>query len=137
MSERGRVEHLNPEQLPRNPAYTNVVAVGGPAKTVYVGGQNAVTASGEIVGKGDIAAQSEQIYRNIVVALAAAGAELEHLIKLNIYIVEGQPLQPGFEAWQRVWGGRPNPPVITGVFVSALAHPDFLAELDAVAVVPG
>jgi enamine deaminase RidA (YjgF/YER057c/UK114 family) len=136
MIERGRVEHLYPEQLPRNPVFTNVVAVSGPVKTVYVGGQNAVTASGEIVGKGDIGAQSEQIYRNVEVALAAADAGLEHIIKLNILLVQGQPLQPGYEVWQRVWGDRPNPPLVTAAFVSALAHPDFLVELDAVAVVP-
>lgn len=137
MSERGRVEHLNPEQLPQNPAFSNVVAVSGPVKTVYVGGQNAVTASGEIVGKGDIAAQTEQIFRNLEAALAAAGAGLEHVIKWNIFVVHGQPLQPGFEVFQRRWGSRPNPPLVTGVFVSALAHPEFLAEIDAVAVVPG
>lgn len=50
MSERGRVEHLNPEELPRNPAFTQVVAVSGPVTTVLVGGQNGVTASGEIAG---------------------------------------------------------------------------------------
>jgi enamine deaminase RidA (YjgF/YER057c/UK114 family) len=136
MNEQGRVEHLNPEGLPQNPAFSNVVAVTGPAKTVYVGGQNAVTASGEIVGKGDIGAQTEQIFRNLETALESAGAKLEHIIKWNIYVVDGQPLQPGFEVFQREWGRRPNPPLITGVMVSALAHPDFLVEIEAVAVIP-
>lgn len=136
MTERATVEHLNPEGLPRNPAFTNVVAVTGPATTVYVGGQNAVTEAGEVVGKDDIGAQTEQIFRNLQTALAAAGAELEHVIKWTIYVVDGQPVEPGFEAFQRVWGRRPNPPVITVVMVAGLAHPDFLAELEAVAVVP-
>jgi enamine deaminase RidA (YjgF/YER057c/UK114 family) len=136
MSQTATVQHLNPEELSHNPAFTNVVAVHGPATTVYVGGQNAVTASGEIVGKDDIAAQTAQVLRNLEIALAAAGAGLEHVIKWNLFVVEGQPLQPGFEVFQRVWGSRPNPPVITAAFVSALAHPDFLVELDAVAVVP-
>lgn len=132
----GAVQHLNPDTLPKNPAFTNVVVVTGPVKTVYIGGQDAVDAAGAIVGKGDIAAQSEQVMRNIQAALAAAGADLEHVIKWNVYIVQGQSLQPGFEAFQRVWGSRPNPPTITGLFVAALAHPDFLVEIDAVAVVP-
>ncbi|HEX2048883.1 MAG TPA: RidA family protein [Acidimicrobiales bacterium] len=130
------VEHLNPEQLPKNPAFTNVVTVTGPARTVYVGGQNGVTASGEIVGRGDIAAQMEQVFRNLEAALAAAGARLDHVVKWNVYVVEGQPLQPAFEVFQRVWGQRPNPPLITLVIVSGLAHPDLLVELEAVAVVP-
>ena len=136
MSQPVSVEHLNPEQLPRHPAFTNVVAVTGPAKTIYVGGQNAVTASGEIVGNGDIVAQTEQVFRNLEAALAAAGARLEHVIKWNIYVVEGQPLQPAFAVFQRVWAQRGEPPLITLAVVSALARPEFLLEVDAVAVAP-
>ena len=51
-------------------------------------------------------------------------------------MVEGQSLQAGFAAFQNAWPQTPNPPAITGVFVSALAHPDFLVEMDAVTVVP-
>jgi enamine deaminase RidA (YjgF/YER057c/UK114 family) len=70
------------------------------------------------------------------VALAAGAADPEHIIKLNIYVVEGQPLQAGFDAFQNAWPQTPNAPAITVVFVSALAHPEFLVEIDAVAVVP-
>jgi hypothetical protein len=51
-------------------------------------------------------------------------------------VVAGQPLQVGFGVFQRVWGQRPNPPAITGMYVAGLANPAFLAEIDAVAVVP-
>lgn len=132
----GAVQHLNPDTLAKNPAFTNVVVVTGPVKTIYIGGQDAFDASGTIVGKGDITAQTEQVMRNIQAALEAAGAGLEHVIKWNVYVVQGQPLQRGFEVFQRVWGRRPNPPAITGMFVAELAHPDFLVEIDAVAVVP-
>jgi enamine deaminase RidA (YjgF/YER057c/UK114 family) len=130
------VQHLNPDTLNKNPAFTNVVVVTGPVKTVYIGGQDAVDASGAIVGKGDIGAQTEQVMLNIQAALEAAGAGLEHVIKWNVYMVQGQPIEPGFAVFQRVWGRRPNPPAITGMFVAALAHPDFLVEIDVVAVVP-
>jgi enamine deaminase RidA (YjgF/YER057c/UK114 family) len=132
----GSVQHLSPEGLPNNPAFTNVVVVSGAVKTIYIGGQDAVDASGAIVGKGDLKAQTEQVFQNLQTALAAAGASLEHVIKWNIYIVQGQPLQAGFEVFQRVWGRRPHPPAITGLFVAGLANPDFLVEIDAVAVVP-
>jgi enamine deaminase RidA (YjgF/YER057c/UK114 family) len=132
----GSVRYINPDSLIKNPAFTNVVVVEGNVKTVYIGGQDAINASGEIVGKGDIVAQTEQTLANLRVALAAGGAEPEHIIKLNIYVVEGQPLQAGFDAFQNAWPEVPNAPAITLVFVSALAHPDFLVEIDAVAVVP-
>ncbi|MGE0540297.1 MAG: RidA family protein [Dehalococcoidia bacterium] len=131
-----QVQHLNPQGLHQNPAFSQVVTVSGAVRTVYVGGQNAVDASGSVVGKGDIAAQTEQVFRNLEIALAAGGASLEHVIKWTIYIVQGQPLGPGLAVFQRVWGTRPNPPVISGLYVAGLANPDFLVELDAVAVVP-
>ncbi|HEX5808924.1 MAG TPA: RidA family protein [Anaerolineales bacterium] len=133
---KGQVQYINPPDLHKNPAFTNVVSVTGPSKTVYVGGQNAVDLTGNIVGKGDLKTQTEQILTNIQAALAAAGARLEHVVKWNLYVVQGQPLQEGFEVFQRVWGNRPNPPAISLAIVAGLAHPDFLAEMDAIAVVP-
>jgi enamine deaminase RidA (YjgF/YER057c/UK114 family) len=135
-STHAQIQHINPDGLIKSPAFTNVIAVTGPVKTVYIGGQDAVDSSGAIVGKGDIKQQTEQVFKNLQAALKAGGAELEHVIKWNVYLVQGQPLQPGFEVFQQVWGRRPNPPAITGVFVFALANPDFLVEMDAIAVVP-
>jgi enamine deaminase RidA (YjgF/YER057c/UK114 family) len=135
-SHSGRVEYLNPDGLVRNPAFTNVAVVSGPVRTIYVGGQDAVTAEGEIVGTGDLVAQTAQVLANIETALAAAGAGLEHVVKWSLFVVEGQDLRAGFRVFQQVWGDRPNPPLITGAFVKGLAHPDFLVEMDAVAVVP-
>jgi enamine deaminase RidA (YjgF/YER057c/UK114 family) len=133
---RGEVNYINPDDLPKNPAFTNVVTVTGPVKTIYIGGQDAVDSSGAIIGKGDLKAQTEQILKNIQVALSAAGARPEHVIKWTIYVLQGQSVQEGYAAFQSVWGNLPNPPVITVVFVAGLGHPDFLAEIDAVAVVP-
>ena len=136
MSQDGQVQYINPAGLNKNPAFTNVIVVSGHMKTVYVGGQDAVDASGNTIGKGDIKAQTEQVLKNIQAALAAGGAGLEHVIKWNLYIVQGQSLREGFESFQNFWGRRPNPPAITAAFVSGLAHPDFLLEMDAIAVVP-
>ena len=132
----GMVQHINPTSLNKNSAYTNVIVVSGSVKTVYVGGQDSVDSSGTIVGKGDFRAQAEQVLNNVQAALAAAGADLHHVVKWNIFILQGHDLRIGFEAFQRAWGNRSNPPTITGVFVSGLAHPDFLLEMDAIAVVP-
>jgi enamine deaminase RidA (YjgF/YER057c/UK114 family) len=130
------VEFLNPDGLSRNPAFSNVAVVSGSVRTIYVGGQDAIDGDGTIVGIGDIAAQTEQVLRNLRTALAAAGAGPEHVVKWNVFIVEGQDFRAGYAAFQSVWGDRPNPPVITAAVVKGLAHPDFLVEMDAIAVVP-
>ncbi len=135
-STHAQIQHINPDDLSKNPAFTNLIVVTGPVKTVYIGGQDAVDASGNIIGKDNFTAQSEQVLKNIQVALAAAGAQLEHVIKWNIYVIHGQPLEAGFEVFQRVWGNRPNPPAVSMMFVPGLAHPDFLIEMDTIAVVP-
>ena len=133
---KGSVNHLNPEGLHKNPAYSQVVVTTGNVGTVYVGGQNAVDASGGVVGRGNIGAQAEQIFKNLQTALEAGGAKLDHVVKWNVYVVQGQPPMPAFEVFQRVWGNRPDPPLINVVFVSGLAHLDYLAEIEAVAVGP-
>lgn len=132
----GTIQYLNPDTLNQNPAFTNVIVVQGNVRTIYIGGQDAVDASGAIIGKGDIAAQTAQVLRNIELALAAVGADLEHIIKWTIYVVQGQEIAPGFAVFQQVWGQRSNPPAITMAFVAGLAHPDFLVEMDAIAAVP-
>ena len=90
-----------------------------------------------IVGEGDIAAQTAQVLRNIKTALSAAGAGPQHVVKWNLFVVEGQDITSGYAAFQTAWGQQTSPPpVITAAFVSALARPEFLVEMDAIAVVP-
>ena len=129
------VQHLNPEGMHSNPAFTQAVVVEGAARTIYVGGQIAVAANGSIVGAGDLAAQSEQVFANMETVLRAAGATIHDVIKFTLFFVQGQDIGPGFAVYQRVWGQHPNPPAVTAAFVGALAHPDFLLEMEAIAVV--
>lgn len=130
-----QIQHLNPEGLIHNPAFTNVVTVQGNAKTIYIGELNANNASSEIVGKGDLKAQTEQVMKNMEIALQAAGASWENLIKWTIYLVQGQDIQPGFEVFQKVWANRPNPPLVTMQYVVGLGNPDYLIGIEAIAVV--
>jgi enamine deaminase RidA (YjgF/YER057c/UK114 family) len=88
------------------------------------------------VGKGDLGAQTEQILANIETALKAAGAGLEHVVKWTVFTVVSDDFGPGYRAFQRAWGDRPNPPLITAAVVMALGNPDWLIEMDAIAVVP-
>jgi len=128
-------QYFNPETLARNPAFTQAISVPAGARTVYVGGQNAVDASRNVVGRGDLCAQTRQSVTNLTLALESAGARLDDVVKCTIYLVAEQPLGAAFEAWRELWGPRENPPTISVVFVAALANPEFLIEIDAIAAV--
>jgi len=130
-----KIQHINPPGLINNPAFTNVITISGNAKTIYIGEQNSNNAAGEVVHKGDFKAQTVQVLNNIKTALQAAGADIDNIIKLTMYMVQGQSLQEGFEAFKETWGMLKNPPVITGIFVSALANPDYLIGIEVIAVV--
>lgn len=128
------ITHVNPEAMHNNPAFSQAVVIEGAAKTIYVGGQNAVDAAGQIVGAGDLAAQTEQTLKNVETVLAASGAGRDDIVKWTILVVQGQDINAGFGAFQRVWGPSARPPVITFAFVAGLANPEFLVEIEAIAV---
>jgi enamine deaminase RidA (YjgF/YER057c/UK114 family) len=130
------VVYISPDGLHKNPAYSQLVVTKGPVKTVYVGGQNATNKDGRVEGKGDLKAQAAQTLNNLKIALGAGGASLNNVIKWNVYIVQGQDAKIAFQALQEDLKKMPHPPIITGVYVAALAQPDFLLEMDAVAVIP-
>jgi enamine deaminase RidA (YjgF/YER057c/UK114 family) len=127
------VTHLNPAGLHRHPAFSQAVVVEGNVRTIYVGGQNAVSEDGQVVGVGDLPAQTERVFENLRTLLAASGAALRDIVKWTIYVVQGQDIGSGFAVFQRVWGDAP-PPAISVVSVAGLANPDFLVEIEAVAV---
>ena len=129
------VTYLNPPEMHRNPGYSQGVVVEAPARTVYVGGQNAVSADGQVVGAGDLAAQTERALQNLSTVLAAAGARLQDVVKLTVFLVQGQDFREGYGAFQRAWGDA-TPPAVSAALVSGLAHPDFLVEIEAIAVLP-
>ncbi len=130
------ITHLNPDGLPKNPAFSQAISIAGPHKTIYVGEQNAVDERGTIVGKGDVKTQTEQVFRNLRTALNAGGAKLKDVVTWKVYLVNGQSAREAFQVFQKEWGHNPNPPTVSVQFVSGLAHPDFLVGIDAVAVTP-
>jgi enamine deaminase RidA (YjgF/YER057c/UK114 family) len=127
------IEFLNPDELLKNPAFSQIAITKGTGNTIYIGGQNAITKDLEIIGKGDIAVQTEYVLKNIETALHACDATIEDLFKLTIYIVQGQDVRKGFEGAQVFLKKLKNPPVITGIIVAGLANPDYLVEIEAVA----
>lgn len=132
----GKVEFLNPPELPVNPAFTQVIAASGPVKTVYIGMQNAVDANRNLIGKGDIKAQTEQTLKNIDACLKAAGAERKHIVVWTIYIVDGQSAEDAFAAGAPWLRGLPHAPANNVIIVPRMGVPDFLIGIEVVAVVP-
>jgi enamine deaminase RidA (YjgF/YER057c/UK114 family) len=127
------VTHLNATGLPSNPSFSQAVVVDGPARTIYVGGQNAIEPDGTVAGA-DPGEQTRSALRNLEQVLVAAGAALEDVVSWSILMVAGQPLPAAFGAFQEVWGTRGPAPAITVAAVTALANPAFLVEISAIAV---
>lgn len=131
------IQHINPDELFQNSAYSHAVVAQGSGRTIYLGGQNAVSKEGTITAPGDIKAQSAQVMQNIVNVLEAADALPDHLVQLSIKIVQGQNLQEAFAGAQPFLSRLKHPPAVTMSFVAGLAQPDYLVEVDGIAFVPG
>jgi enamine deaminase RidA (YjgF/YER057c/UK114 family) len=84
------LERLNPAGLTTPEGYVHVVAVRG-GRTVHVAGQSAMNAELELIGPGDLAAQTEQALRNVATALAGAGAKMEDVVRATIHVVDWDP----------------------------------------------
>lgn len=128
----------NPEGLPKVDMYRQVSVATG-SKLVFVAGQVARDADNGTVGEGDLAAQIEQCYLNVGTALAEVGSSFGDVAKLTIYVVDWtidkMPLlAEGLARASAKLGVTPVPPG-TLVGVAALAEPDLLVEVEAVAVI--
>ena len=128
---------MNPPGLPEIELYRQVSVASG-SRMVFVAGQVARDAEGGPVGEGDYAAQAEQALLNVAKALEGAGASFDDVAKLTIYVVGLEPatmplLLEGMGRAYGRFGITPVPP-LTGVGVAALAEPDLLVEVEAVAV---
>ena len=82
-----RKQYLNPKEIFQSPFFTHTVSVSGPAKIVYVSGQVSYDRDGFVIGKDDMRAQSEQVFKCLTHNLKAAGATWSDVVKLNGYMV--------------------------------------------------
>lgn len=128
------VQFLAPAAVASIPGFSPVVKVTG-GQTVYISGQVALDASGKLVGRGDFRAQAQQVFENIKAALAAAGANFSHVVKLNIYVLDRTQL-PVLREVRDLYVNTQTPPASTLVEVRGLAQDDFLLEVEAIASLP-
>jgi 2-iminobutanoate/2-iminopropanoate deaminase len=112
--------------------YSHVVTVEG-TRTIYVSGQLARDRGGNAVGKGDMRAQLRQVGENVKAALEAAGASLGDLVKTTTFVTDIEEYFKHVDVRMAYFGAAL--PTSTTVEVRRLAHPDFLVEVEAIAVV--
>jgi enamine deaminase RidA (YjgF/YER057c/UK114 family) len=128
------IEFINPPELCPTFGWTHVVSSRG-GKTIHVSGQVGIDAAGKVVAKNDLKAQTEQAFRNIQIALAAAGARFDDVVKTSIFVVGLRAEHvPIIREVRGRYVSADHPPASTLVGVSALVGPDWLIEIEAVAV---
>jgi enamine deaminase RidA (YjgF/YER057c/UK114 family) len=120
--------------MPRSVGYSQLAIVTG-GTVVFIAGQVALDRSGNVVGENDYRAQIQQVFENLRAALEAAGGTLHDVIKLNTYLLDVSHLAEFREVRDR-YIDLENPPASTAIQVPRLFRPEFLVEIEAVAVVP-
>jgi reactive intermediate/imine deaminase len=128
-----QVKRTNPPALSKPTGYTHIVEVTGPAKTIYISGQIAYDKDGNLVGAGDMKAQAEQVFKNLEIALTAAGAKFSDVVKMNSYITDMSKVQAVRDVRAKYFAD--TAPASTFVQVAGLVRPALLLEIEVVAVV--
>ena len=128
---------FNPETMAKPTAGYSQVAEITDGKLVYIAGQVAIDRAGNLVGKDDFRAQVQQVFQNLKAAVEASGGDFHNVIKLNYYCAESvdPALVPAIREIRDKYVNTANPPVSTFVVVKRLVRPEWLIEVDAVAVV--
>ena len=125
---------LNPATMPQPVGYTQVVDVPG-GRTIYIAGQIALDPKGQVVGPGDLHAQTVQVFENLGAALTAVGATFRQVVKFNYYLLDITQIAVVRRVRDQYIDTQ-QPPASTAVEVRRLFRDDFLIEVDAIAVVP-
>ena len=125
---------INPPELGTPPGYSQVVEVSA-RRLVFIAGQTALDADGNIVGRNDFAAQADQVFRNLGVALGASRCTAANLVKLTVFLTDMSHLGLYREARNRFFTTvtPPAAPAVTLVEVSKLYGAEFMIEIEAIA----
>lgn len=130
-----QIEFFRPEALVSSPAFSHVALVPPGMATVYLGGQNAVDAGGQLVGAGDIAAQAAKAMDNAVTALAAAGAQLRDVVQWTVVMAQDSDINAAYGAIAPRLASE-EPPLVVASLVAGLGMPGALIEISAIAAIP-
>jgi enamine deaminase RidA (YjgF/YER057c/UK114 family) len=133
-------EFLSPKTLPPpGPAGYSHIAKVNQGTIVYVSGQVPIDASGKLIGEGDFEAQVEQVFRNLKLAVEAAGGTMADIVKLNYYVAAelDQASVPKLRPIRDRYLNVEDPPASTFLVVARLSRPGWLIEIEAVAAIEG
>ena len=122
-------QRINPSGINKPGGYHHVVKDGN---TIYVAGQVSRDKDGNTVGVGDGAAQAEQIFSNIKVALESVGSDMSHINKLNVFLIHREDM-PAYRAARGKYIPDDALPASTLIICSGLADPDFRMEIEVIA----
>jgi enamine deaminase RidA (YjgF/YER057c/UK114 family) len=114
------------------PSYSQVVKVTGGETILFISGQVAYDEKGNPAHRGDIVGQARQVFQAIKAQVEAAGGTIKNVVKLNTYLTDIRQQVDILPVREEVFGKKL--PASTLVGVSALAHPDWLIEVEAIAV---
>jgi 2-iminobutanoate/2-iminopropanoate deaminase len=128
-----QLKRTNPPALSTPTGYTHIVEVTGPNRTIYISGQIAFDKDGKVVGAGDMAAQAEQVFKNLEAALTAAGAKFSDVVKMNSYITDMSKVQAVRDVRARYF--KDVAPASTFVEVKGLVRPELMLEIEVIAAV--
>jgi enamine deaminase RidA (YjgF/YER057c/UK114 family) len=118
------------------PGYSYVVETAGPCRTIYIAGQLGLDIDNKLVGMpGDFRAQADKAFDNLKLALAAVGATIKDVVKINNYLTDMSNIGLFCDVRDRHLN-MASPPASTTVAISTLARPGALFEIEAIAVVP-
>ncbi len=128
------ITRINPPELGTPPGYSQIVDARG-SRMIFIAGQTALDRDGNVVGKGDFAAQAAQVFQNLAIALKASGCTAANLVKLTVFLTNMDNLAVYREARNRFFASvtPPAAPAVTLVEVSRLYGADFLIEIEAIA----
>jgi enamine deaminase RidA (YjgF/YER057c/UK114 family) len=123
---------INPPELFPPPGFSHVAVATG-QRLVFVAGQTAITPDFAVVGQGDLAAQTRASMECVGIALRAAGADWDDVVRRTIYTVAPTEFEVITRAIEEVTGERPHPPQ-TIIGVTGLALPQLMIEIEVTAL---
>ena len=129
-------QHINPDGIYKHHAFTRVVSVTGPMKLIFIAGQTPSDENYQCVAPGDYRAQYLKVMENLEIQLTAAGATWDDVVYRRAFVIDvdeflrvnADPGTPKFD--------KPDlPPPSTLIGVTRLSSPEFLLEIDLMAIV--
>lgn len=131
-----KITYSNPSSMAQHPGLSQCVLLeGSESRTLMIGGQNAVNIRGEVVGGDDIKVQAEQVYKNLCICLEENGFSFDDVVSWKATVPKDANAELAYQVLMpKIAARKTRPPIISYARVVALSNPDWLLEIEAVAI---